>query len=171
MDATAGALARLRDKYVEIRAMRLATERPERARARMRALSVRFPGALRELDTLPLEIIEARIEALEPPLFGEEPGEIPEWAEVLLSFHGWMRLRLRICGEHRRDAAPDVVLAWLRGESRSEEEPELAELEVAHVAALLRPPRGSATGWVLEEIARRRGASVEEIAQLAFPPA
>src|SRR5262249_44671265 len=83
--------AALLEKYVEMLALRtldaegaLADPKP-----RMRALAARFPGALREIDELPLETIHARIRSLEKTT--KERGEPAEWMLAMAHFHDAMR--------------------------------------------------------------------------------
>jgi len=151
-------------KYLEMRAMRIAHAEGDDAdaRARMRALAARFPGALREIDTLPLDVIERRIATL-------EAGARPGWARTLVAYHGWMRVVLRIKRAHGRDADPEVVIEWLRLHHRpSEDEPRLEELDRETVRTLLRPPSGRITNWVLERIAGARGLTVEAVSAQLF---
>lgn len=156
----------LHAKYLEMLDMRRAHANGEEsdARARMRALARRFPGALREIDTLPLPEIEARIEAL-------ARGEQPAWAQVLTRFHGWMRLALRIKRVHARNARLDDVSEWIRAQPRrSPDEPTLEELDDDAIEGILRPPSGRLSQWVLLRIASDRGLTLEEVSGLAFEP-
>lgn len=154
----------LGEKYREMWAMRVAHAEGSDSdvRARMRALAARFPGALREIDTLPIDVIERRIAVL-------EAGARPAWAQTLVAYHGWMRVVLRIKREHGRDAHPSTVIEWLRAHHRpSPDEPSLEELDVETITALLRPPSGRITNWVLERIARARGLTVEAASAQLF---
>lgn len=80
----------LREKYAELRALRTDTSGADPT-ARMRALAARFPGALREIDVLPLETIDARLLALDAVLAGA-PEE--RWMRVAAAFHVAMRAAL-----------------------------------------------------------------------------
>jgi len=154
----------LREKYVEMRAMRVEHLEGDDsdARSRMRALAARFPGALREIDTLPIAVIERRIAVL-------EAGSRPGWAETQVAYHAWMRVVLRIKREHGRDADPAAVIEWLRAHHRpSEGEPLLEDLDVEAITTLLRPPSGRITNWVLERIAHARGLTVEAVSAQLF---
>lgn len=151
------ALRALREKYVEMRAMRVEDDGdPER----MRALAARFPGALREIDELPLETIDGRIAALDRALAGEP---VPDWARYLAEYHAWMRaaLRVRRAAGKERDRAR--ALDAIRGD------PSEGELTLA-IDDLLKPPAGRLTRWVLTRIAEREGRSIREIEREAFPP-
>ena len=58
-------------------------------RARLRALANEFPGALRELDTLPTDEIVRRATAL-------ESGAHEPWMDWLGDFHDLMRIALEV---------------------------------------------------------------------------
>lgn len=82
---------RLGDKYTEILALRDAHARgedPPDVRMRMRALAARFPGALRELDRMPREVIVERLAAL-------ARGERAPWMDAIDRYHRWLRVGLR----------------------------------------------------------------------------
>lgn len=131
-------------------------------RAEMRALAAEFPGALRELDELPLAEIEARVEALSAP-------PPPTWAPAMARYHGWMRLGLAVKRRFPRDSAPSEVHAWLRAQRPSRApEPRVEELTVEAVGALLRPPGGRLSRWVLARIARDTDRAVEDVEAEVF---
>ncbi|MBX3274323.1 MAG: hypothetical protein KF729_28915 [Sandaracinaceae bacterium] len=164
-DAEHEAFSALREKYAELRALRLlhAAGDPEDPRPRLRALAARFPGALRELDALPFDEIERRIAAL-------DAGERPRWARTLVAYHGWMRLALRVRAACDRDASAAQVRARLAQEpAGAAGDPPLEVLEDAEIAEILRPPGGRLTRWALARIARARGVSAEVVAAEAFP--
>src|SRR4051812_37187833 len=88
-------LADLRAKYEEMLRLRIAhdegdTRDPRRA---MAALASQFPGALREIDELPMDEIRARVEALrqaeERAAAGSE--EIAPWMRATILFHAFTR--------------------------------------------------------------------------------
>src|SRR5690349_11775808 len=94
--ASDAAILALLDKYREIKRLREEHARgePEHPRLRMRALAARFPGALRELDELPMEEIDARLSLLDAALARVHPA--PAWIALQFAYHGWMRAALRI---------------------------------------------------------------------------
>ncbi|HJL18482.1 MAG TPA: hypothetical protein RMH99_22650 [Sandaracinaceae bacterium LLY-WYZ-13_1] len=162
------ALRALRAKYVELRALRRAHDAgdPADPRARMRAVARRFPGALREIDELPIEAIEARIAALDRALAGAEP---PAWAAPLSAYHGWMRVALRLKRELAPRRDPDEATAWLRRQALAPDEPALEAL-VEAVAIILRPPGGRLSRWVLARVAADAGRDPAEVEAEIFPP-
>jgi hypothetical protein len=162
-------LRALREKYVEMRALREAHDAgdPEDPRPRMRALARRFPGALREIDELPLDVIDARLAALDAALGGR--GPVPAWARTLVAYHGWMRVALRLKRElaPRRDA--EAATGWIRAHRPAPGEPTTEEL-LAAVEPILRPPGGRLSRWVLARLAERAGRPAAELEEEAFPP-
>ena len=161
------------DKYRRMREMRAAHARggDDEAPARMRELAAEFPGAQRAIDRLPMETIEARLDALDAARAG---GAVPGWAPPLAAFHGWMRALLRLKRVVRRDRDLEVARAWLRAHhtsthrdsthqssmARSALEPPLDELE-ASLPALLFPADGRMARAVLARLGGGDAASLE----------
>ncbi len=158
----------LREKYLEMRAMRVAHANGEGGdpRRRMRALAARFPGALREIDELPLEVIEARIEELDAALAGRR--EAPRWAVLLERYHAWMRavLAIRRAAGAERDHAR--ALAWIEGAPEEEGGPRREELRAA-LDAILRPPEGRLNRWIFERLGRDAGLDPAQAEAALFP--
>lgn len=83
-------LAALAEKYAtlgELRRARARGEEPPPARV-FKELARRFPGCLRELDTLPMETIDARRDALH---IAAEGGPIEPWMTWLSEYHAKVR--------------------------------------------------------------------------------
>jgi hypothetical protein len=159
------ALSELRAKYVELRAMRSDRVREDHdVEGRMRALAERFPGALREIDELSIDRIDARIAALDAALEGREP--VPRWAVYLAEYHAWMRAALAMRRAAGRDRDRARALAWIEAHEGDPPGPEILE----EIDALLRPPQGRLSRWVLARIASRAGLALEEVEAEAFPP-
>jgi hypothetical protein len=158
----------LREKYVEMRAMRIEdASGGGDPRGRMRALAARFPGALREIDELPFATIERRIEELDRVI--EHSVAPPRWARALADYHGWMRAALALRRYAGRDRDRDRALAWIDARYRPEpDEPPPGALRAA-VDAVLRPPHGRLNRWVFAMLAERHGASPSELEAEAFP--
>ncbi len=167
--AAEGDLSELAGKYAEIVRLRLehaagdATDpRPSLAR-----LAARFPGALREIDALPLAVLTARHDALLRA--AEDPAAHAPWMSATIHFH---RLARGALGAKR----------WLRGKKQVDA-PLRAAFEEALVAGTLdrdasawserlqevaAPPRGRITALVLARLAEELAVSVESARALIF---
>lgn len=133
--------ARMRRKYVEIRRLRAAPPGPPPTAA-LRALAAEFPGALRELDAMPLDAIDRRIAEL-------DAGE-PAWLAPLDRFH-------------RRLAGALAVKRWI-GAREGEVDAAALERELAgdpealawrdELDRIAAPPGGRLVGVVVDRVAR-----------------
>lgn len=159
----------LRDKYVEMRAMRHEdAERPGGdPRARMRALAARFPGALREIDELPLAVIDARIEELERIIDGEIAP--PRWARAMVDYHAWMRaaLGVRRAAGRRRERAR--ALAWVEASYRPTPADPPRDAIRAVIDDVLRPPAGRLNRWIFAHLAELHGVAAAALEAELFP--
>lgn len=163
-------VAALRTKYLEIRRMRAehadgATQSP---RADMAALAERFPGSLRELDELTLGEVDTRIGALDRALV--HPAELPQWAVLLVAYHGWMRAALRV--KRLAATAPDAASAYsvvCRDYDGATDEPPLSRWDHEAVRAAIRPPGGRLHSWVVERIALEHGLEPAVVDRTLFP--
>jgi hypothetical protein len=162
------ALDALRSKYAQMLAMRLAhataKEDVTQRRIRMAELSLRFPGALREMDDLELAEIRRRVAALDRVLC--DKGRLQPWMEATALFHAlargalcakrWLARRKRVDPEVERAYAaalptfpfPDDARRWT--------------LDLARIAS---PPRGRVTDVVFARVAREL-ATTERAARL-----
>ena len=170
--ASDAAIEALLDKYREIKRLREEHAAGESAdpRPRLRALARRFPGALRELDELPMEEIDARLMRLTAALERSEPA--PVWVALQLGYHGWMRAALRIKRvAHGRGAAhAATVLAELSERYAPEPyDPALASFDVALVAAILEPAAGRLNPWVYAQVATCLGVEPDQVRSALFP--
>jgi len=131
-------------------------------RPALAALAAEFPGALRELDQLPLSDLEARIAALRSVVRGEEgPGP---WMAVQARFHHLMRgalLAKRWLGGRR--LVDVAVLDRFRTELPSQAG--IWAKDLAHIAA---PPRGRVVELVLIRVAEELGVDVLLARRLMF---
>lgn len=115
---TADDLTRLAEKYATLGELRRARDRGDAVPppATFRALAQQFPGCLRELDTLPIETIDARRDALARAANG---GAIEPWMEWVSGYHAGVRAALaKKQGDRAPRGAPrtrvnDVVFADL----------------------------------------------------------
>jgi hypothetical protein len=168
-------LEALRRKYVEMQRLRLLHDRartdatfvePDPGPA-MAALAREFPGALREIDELPIAALAARIVALDDAI--ADASRIAIWMRASSSFH-----------RHARGAL--VVKRWL-AERTDEGEARRAALERAldslehsddarawldALAAVARPPRGRLMDLVHERVASELGLAVDEVRRAIF---
>lgn len=151
------ALQGLRQKYAEMLRLRdldAAGGAPD-PRAAMRALAARFPGALREIDELPRELLAERLEAVERAL--GDPSHLEDWMIAIARYHARLRLALRV----RR-----VIPARTLEAARALDDPEVDALDDASLAAIVRPPDGRLNRVVLAIVARELGSSVRAIESL-----
>lgn len=187
MRVTLEMIAVLREKYREIKRLRtidaahVASGKAHDPKREMAALARRFPGALRELDELPMETIDARIAELDAALAS---NSVPEWAALQVAYHGTYRFALRIkrraAGSGRLDDARlERVIAELlsmpddRPGERTDgegglDEPQLAELDASELRAILRPAGGRLHGWVLAWVARQTAVSPMAVSRALF---
>lgn len=169
--ASAAAIQALLDKYREIKRLReehVAGEH-EDPRPRLRALARRFPGALRELDELPMEEIDARLALLLAALERAQP--VPAWVDLQLAYHGWMRAALRIKRiAHGRGAAhADAVLAELTARYVPDaHDPPLASFDLVAVTAILEPAAGRLNPWVYARVAALLGVDADAVRRALF---
>jgi len=134
-------LGSLRRKYERILALRREHERARTGRhverdprRRLVRLAEEFPGALREIDTLPLEVIVERIDALASA--ERDPSRRAPWMEAQVHFHRFARGAL-------------AAKRWLRGRKHVD-----AALRAAFVDALPTMPRGADARAFADELDR-----------------
>jgi hypothetical protein len=134
------------------------------ARELLRELSRRFPGSLRELDTLGLLELQRRAKVARAAAAG---GTREPWMAWILAFHRLTAAALLI----KRDNA-----ARRRGRAVNERASRKQAAEVARfnldpplVAALIHPPGGRLAPVVLSELARRFAVQPRALAETLFP--
>jgi hypothetical protein len=180
-------LAALIDKYQRLVALRLSREELERqgimrlegeaGRARhkeTRALAHRFPAALRELDELDSNALQARLREVEEEIArgASAIGPARRWIVLMLDLHGSLRLGLAVKGWWLRQDAPHSAAAallpalrqWLAGH------PDLAHADVddAMLLRYLRPPGGRLLKAVLADLAMRHGLGEDDLRRILF---
>ena len=166
MPPSPAALLRLAEKYQTLGALRraraLGDAVPERAV--FKALADEFPGCLNELDTLPLEEIDARRDALAAAAAG---GARLDWMAWLDGYHALLRaaLRIRIRAAQRRAIDEARALALAQDASKHSG----AAIDRAFVHAVLRPPGGRILPVVFERLALLHGAPAATIKRTLFP--
>ena len=146
------------------RLLRLRTEPTEAApTAELRSLARQFPGALRELDRLPLETLAARLRALESALGAG--GVLEAWMQIQVSYHGYMRATLRIKRWSRHwPSEPADALALLAAKyAPAADEPPVSFFDAEQLALIRKPPGGRLNPIVLEAVARLHGTTPQVV--------
>ena len=152
--------AALIDKYAEMIALR-----HERALGaaidvgRARALALRFPGVLRELDRAPLAALEERLQTL---VHARSGAALPAWAELTWTFHRWLSVAHAVRRAAGRDR--DVVAA---GATFSNLGLSLGMCP-EDLNSLLFPPSGRLSSWVVSRLAPARGLGPEAAEEALF---
>ena len=150
-------LRRKYDLLVELREGR----RPG-ARDCLRALATEFPGALRELDALPLEALQARRAAV------DDTPTAP-WITWIAAYHGLMRVTLAL--KRIMPARREIEDARVMDLADAASAQWGARLDDAFVRAVQRPPRGRLGPLVFEVLGARFGEPPAVIWQALFPTA
>jgi hypothetical protein len=136
-------------------------------RREMASLANEFPGALRELDILPIDVLHARIDALDAA--GRDPQCIEDWMRAQLVFHRFARGALAakrwLVRMEVTDATRAAFLTALPALAWSED----AALLVDDLAAVAHPPRGRLMDVVYELTAKELGVSRREVMLLVKP--
>jgi hypothetical protein len=162
-------LCALRSKYQTMLQLRAAGRAPSAPRAQLSALANECPGALRELDQLPIHFVEERLAAIEQALAQTAPVE--RWMELQSGYHGFMRatLRIRRLSRGRPLAVLDAQreLAELPYEP-AEDEPPAQRFSAMDLATIRRPPAGRLNPWVLEQVAHDHGVTPELVRKALF---
>ncbi len=137
------------------------------AKGDMKRLAMNFPGALREIDRLPLEEIRSRIVALDAAIDANAPT--PDWATYACAYHGWMRallaLRSQIGDEHDPARALQKMRARYQEQFERETEFDFDEVSLPEVLKL---DGGRMNPWVFERIAREYGVTPERVEASIF---
>lgn len=145
------------DKYERLCDLRKRQLSEVAPRADLVALAAAFPGALRELDCLPLEELERRSEALRAVAGGTAPVE--RWMVLQSGYHGCMRAVLRIrrmlLQRERDPSAQAQPLAY----EPLPDEPALDQFDAEDLATIRKPPGGRLNPWVLTRVARDHAVS------------
>ena len=133
------ALAR---KYATMLALREAHDRGEGVapHATLRALAGEFPGALHEIDRLPMEILRARADATERAR--HDPAAVAPWMDRVIAWHRLLAATLRAKRDARGPAGDDALAAALTEESG-------VAVDVGFARALASPARGRVVPLVM----------------------
>jgi hypothetical protein len=126
-------------------------------REELRGLARRWPGALRELDSLDTDEIDRRARACAAVAAGDAAAEEP-WMAPMARYHGLMRAALAL----RRGADP----AELRGDEGDEDATALPPEFVRAVAA---PGHGRLNVAVFAQLAAELGQPARALWDALFP--
>jgi hypothetical protein len=130
------------------------------AKSDARALANEFPGALRELDSLPLDAIDARLADVARAGRG---GRAESWILPMLAYHARMRQLLAVkrllAGERCPDPECASMIAFALG-------PNCDPALVVRVAA---PPAGRLNRLAFELIASELGHAEGDLEGMLFP--
>lgn len=133
----------------------------------MAALAREFPGALRELDELPLATLVERIAAIDAAL--ADASCVTTWMRASSSFHRHARGALVVKrwlarrtddGDARRAALDDALPSFDYVEDARE--------WLDALDALARPPRGRVMDLVYARVAAELGLEVDEVRRTLF---
>jgi len=159
-------LLALAEKYETLLLLRRARTNgePIPERAYFKDLADRFPGVLHELDTLPIELLDARARTLQS---AAETNLIEPWMAWMIGFHALMRAALRIRIRSLKEREPTEARALdLAADARNLSG---ALVDVAFVRSVLRPPRGRITAAVYEALSSTFGEPSAVIRAAIFP--
>jgi hypothetical protein len=135
-------------------------------RAVLRDLAGEFPGALNELDTLPLEEIDRRAERLAAAISGE-PAE--PWMAWLAGYHALFRAALSIKAlTARRPLSPERARE-LEARARSRAGGAASLIDEAFVHAVANPPGGRISAVVYARLSAAFDAPPAVIHRSLFP--
>ena len=137
-------------------------------RGELLALAREFPGALRELDTLPNSEIERRRAEIRATLAGGLPAP---WMTWLIAYHATMRAALFIKGRLARSRTRSAGLSdELAREIARDAERQLAlPIDESFVQAVARPKARRVNAAVFDRLGRELGVPAEEMWQALFP--
>jgi hypothetical protein len=157
------ALARKYRALSELRRAQYGTTFAE-VRAPLRELSREFPGALRELDSLPLEEIERKSELLEQAAHG---AELEPWMLWMHAYHLTMRaalaVKFKLAGRRFVTEAAALEIA-------GEVSVEIGyRCDLDFVIAVARPPDGRINPVVFRRLGLMFDAEPESLGRALFP--
>ena len=137
-------------------------------RGELLALAREFPGALRELDTLPRAEIERRRAQLRAALLGDP---IAPWMKWLIAYHATMRAALFVKGRLARSRvhATSVPGELARDIAREAESHAGVPVDESFVQAVARPPARRVNAAVFERLGSELGVPADEMWQALFP--
>ena len=155
----------LHEKYVAL--SRLRQDGAELApQSVLRELAQRFPGVLRQLDQLPLAVLDGRLAALTGArAMGVET--VPEWVRPEVAYHHVLRVALRIRMWQAQNPAGDLPEWVSEAMPVAPGEPTRAWC-ADRLGAILAPPGGRLNGWVLATVASYCGLEAQVLSTALF---
>jgi hypothetical protein len=130
----------------------------------VRRLAHEFPGALRELDILPLIEIERRAEVL---LAASEGGVIEPWMEWMHSYHLMMRAALAIKKRlEGRRVLSEPSLIDIAGDVSRESG---VRCDIQFVREVANPPLGRVNTVIFRRLSVEFGAAPSALGRVLFP--
>jgi hypothetical protein len=170
-------LRALRDKYERMNRLRELHERARAdadfvepdPRAAMAALARAFPGALREIDELPIEVIRARIAELSSA--EDDPSLVTPWMVAHARFHALARGALAAKRWlHGRPLTPELVATFARMVAALPEGDDAAAW-AGDLASIAKPPRGRLMDLVYARLALELDIDVAAARDVVTPHA
>lgn len=137
-------------------------------RPAMAELARAYPGALREIDELPIDVIRVRIEALAAAEL--DASQITTWMSAQAAFHRLARGALAIKRWLEGRALTPAIDAAFAGALEAMPEREDARLWADDLAAIARPPRGRVMDLVYARVARELCIDVAAARAAVHPP-
>lgn len=128
-----------------------------------RALAAEFPGCLNELDTLPLETLDARAASLAGAAAG---GPVEPWMEWLWGYHALLRAALAL--KPRVARGPELDLARAERLAREASASAGVTVDSAFVRAVADPPGGRLVTVVLAHLEQLHGCPAATIKRTLF---
>lgn len=163
-------LSRLLHKYDTLAALRRARSQgaPLPEKKVFRDLASEMPGALHELDRLPLDVIEARRTALREALEGALQDAPPApWMRAMSDYHALYRAALFVkVRVPRAQPLTDELAATLADKASHHAK---IPVDAAFVRSVARPPGGRIGAVVLAETAARAGQPSSAVLKAIFP--
>jgi hypothetical protein len=165
--ATAAELVALCRKYRTLAVLRRDKERDGKVAppSALRELSREFPGALRELDTLPLDEIDRRVTALDRA--GEGAAPLETWMTWMTAYHATMKAALLVKARVARRPGLDTAAVEELAAATSEKSGVV--VDAAFVRAVASPPGGRLNRAVFERLGAEFGAAADEMWEVLFP--
>jgi len=172
-------LVALREKYEEMRRLRVESDadaslgRPHHApRERLKALSLRFPAALAEIDRIAFELLEERLAILNALLerdacsFDELPAWVRGWILVHRGLRGALAIKAWLCGVRTVDAELLARFDAALPTMRFSEDAAAFRDRLAEVAS---PPDGRLVDVIFDDASRALGTDRVALRALLMP--